>query len=269
MFLTLHLYLNINYSKMKKILIASLLLVSVQYSQAQTLKDLFNQANTILNGGSNNTNTGTNKGLLGNNLSNTDVVSGLKEALKIGTQNASSVLNKPNGFFGNQLIKILLPKEVQKVETTLRQFGFNKQCDNLILSLNRAAEDASGKAVPIFVKAITSMNINDGLNILRGGNNAATNFLRTATTAALTQAFRPVIQQSLGKVNATKYWTDIFTIYNKLPISKTKVNTDLTGYVTERALNGLFVKVAEEEANIRNNPAAQVTGLLKRVFGKG
>lgn len=240
-------------------------------SQAQSLNDLLQQADKLLNGQNNNQkktgNTGGGILNLGQGLSNTEVVGGLKEALQIGTKNASQKLNITNGFFGNQLIKILMPPEAKKIETTLRSFGFNSICDKLILSLNRAAEDAAGKAVPIFVNAITHMNIQDGLNILRGGQNAATEFLKRTTTGALTQAFRPVINQSLGKVNATKYWTDIFKTYNSLPITKNKVNTDLTGYVTERALNGLFVKVAEEEANIRSNPAAQVTNLLKKVFG--
>jgi hypothetical protein len=160
-----------------------------------------------------------------------------------------------------------MPPEAKNIESTLRSFGFNKQCDNLIMSLNRAAEDAAGKAVPIFINAITSMNINDGLSILRGGNNAATEFLKRNTTAALSQAFRPVIENSLGKVGATRYWADIFTIYNKLPITRNKVNTDLTGYVTERALNGLFQTVAQEETNIRQNPGARVSDLLRKVFG--
>jgi hypothetical protein len=136
------------------------------------------------------------------------------------------------------------------------------------MSLNRAAEDASGKAIPIFANAIMAMSITDGVNILRGGNNAATEFLKRTTTASLTSAFRPVIESSLRKVNATTYWNEVFKTYNKLPITKKKVNTDLTAYVTERALNGLFISVAEEEANIRKNPAAQVTGLLQKVFGR-
>ena len=253
---------------MKKLLLSLIMLTTVSLSQAQTLKDLLNEGQKLLNGGGNNNNGNTGgNGLLGGALSNGEVVSGLKEALRIGTQNASGKLNKTNGFFGNQLIKIMMPQEVKNMETTLRSFGFNRQCDNLIMSLNRAAEDAAGKAVPIFINAITSMNINDGLNILRGGNNAATDFLRRTTTGALTQAFRPVIEKSLGKVGATRYWTDIFTIYNRLPITRNKVNPDLTGYVTERALNGLFVTVAQEEANIRQNPGARVTDLLRKVFG--
>jgi hypothetical protein len=261
---------------MKKIIVTLLLISSTYLSQAQTLDEILKAADKIIKGNTNNGNTNTGNtnnstnpigNILGNGLSNNEIVGGLKEALQIGAKEASSSLNVKNGFFGNQLIKILMPPEVKKVEATLRQFGMSKLCDNLILSLNRAAEDASGKAVPIFINAITSMSITDGLNILRGGNNAATNFLKGATTIALTEAFRPVINQSLGKVNATKYWSDVFKTYNKLPITRTKVNTDLTGYVTERALNGLFVKVAEQEQNIRTNPAAQVTNLLQRVFG--
>lgn len=255
---------------MKKILLALTLVVSVSQIQAQTFKDILNQADQILNGSGSN-NQGSNNGSplpgLGANLSNTEIVGGLREALKIGTQNASKKLNLTNGFFGNQLIKILLPPEVQQMETSLRQLGFNKQCDRLILSLNRAAEDAAGKAVPIFVNAIVNMNIQDGLNILRGGDNAATQFLRNTTSTALTTAFRPVIENSLKKVNATRYWRDVFTVYNKLPLGRKPVNTDLTGYVTDRALAGLFTTVAQEEANIRKNPAAQVSNLLKKVFG--
>jgi hypothetical protein len=254
---------------MKKVFIALLIASYVQSLQAQSLDQVIKKADKVLNGTKqNNTNKGNNNGaLLGANLSNTEIVSGLKEALNIGTKNAAGKLNKTNGFFTNQLIKILLPQEVKNIESTLRSFGFNSLCDKLILSLNRAAEDASGKAVPIFVNAITSMSMTDGLNILRGGNNAATEFLKRTTTTALTAAFRPVIESSLGKVNATTYWNEVFKTYNKLPITKKKVNTDLTGYVTERALNGLFTTVAEEEANIRKNPAAQVTSLLQKVFG--
>jgi hypothetical protein len=141
------------------------------------------------------------------------------------------------------------------------------QVDRAILSMNRAAEDASSKAVPIFTNAITGMSIQDGISILRGSNDAATQYLKGNTSTQLTSAFRPVIQSSLNKVNATRYWTEIVTIYNKLPTTRQKVNTDLTGYVTERALNGIFVNVAEEELKIRTNPAARITDILKKVFG--
>ena len=139
--------------------------------------------------------------------------------------------------------------------------------DKVILQMNRAAEDAAGKAVPIFINAITSMSIQDGLSILKGGNGAATNFLKQKTTVALTSAFRPVVQKSLNQLNVDTYWNQLFSTYNKLPITRNKINPDLTAYVTERALNGLFVTVAEEENKIRSNPASRVTDILKKVFG--
>lgn len=203
----------------------------------------------------------------GSTLTQNEIASGLKEALQVGTKNATSKVSAVNGFFGNQLIKVLLPPEAKKVETTLRALGMGAQVDRAILSMNRAAEDASAKAVPIFTNAITGMSIQDGISILKGSNDAATQYLRSNTSTQLTSAFRPVIQSSLNKVNATRYWTEIVTIYNKLPTTRQKVNTDLTGYVTERALNGIFVNVAEEELKIRTNPAARITDILKKVFG--
>lgn len=206
--------------------------------------------------------TGTNSGTLGNS----EIIAGLKQALEIGAKNAGGKLNNVNGYFSNQLIKVIMPPEAKQVESTLRSLGMGAQVDKAILSMNRAAEDAAIKAVPIFINAIKGMNIQDGMNILRGGDGAATNFLKGATTAALTNAFRPVIENSLKKVDATKYWSNIFNIYNRLPTTRNKVNTDLTGYVTERALNGLFITVAEEENKIRKDPAARVTDLLRKVF---
>jgi hypothetical protein len=133
--------------------------------------------------------------------------------------------------------------------------------------MNRAAEDAAGKAAPIFINAIRGMTINDGINIIRSGNGAATNYLKGATTVALTSAFRPVIETSLNKVGATAYWGDVMRIYNGLPTTRNRINPDLTAYVTERALNGLFVGIADEENKIRTNPAARITDLLSKVFG--
>ena len=133
--------------------------------------------------------------------------------------------------------------------------------------MNRAAEDASGKAVNIFINTISTMSVQDGISIVKGGQGAATNYLKSKTTPQLTEAFRPIIQGSLNKTNATKYWTDLFTLYNKLPLTQ-KVNTDLTAYVTERALSGLFVTISDEENKIRNNASARVTDILKKVFGR-
>ena len=255
---------------MKPIILLLASLFIFKTPQAQTLDQLVKKADKVLTGkqtGNSGKGKQTTGGLLGANLSNTEIINGLKEALQVSTRTASGKLNQANGYFGNSLIKILLPPEVKNIENTLRSFGFGSLCDKLIVSLNRAAEDAAGKAVPIFVTAITNMSINDGLAILRGGNNAATEFLKRNTTSALTAAFRPVIQQSLNKVNATTYWNEVFKTYNKLPITRNKVNTDLTGYVTDKALSGLFTTVAQEEANIRQNPAAQINSLLQKVFG--
>jgi hypothetical protein len=228
-------------------------------AKAQLFKDIVNKANDVIKSGGNNNNNN-------NPFSNADAVSALKEALNIGTKNASGRLNVLNGYFGNQLIKILMPPEARQIETTLRRLGMGDQVDKAILSMNRAAEDAAAQAVPIFVNAITSMSIQDGISIVRGGQGAATNYLKNATTAALTNAFKPHIQNSLNKVGATRYWADIVNLYNKVPMVQ-KMNPDLTAYVTERALNGLFVTIADEENKIRTNPAARVTDLLKRVFG--
>lgn len=244
----------------KKIVIAAVaaLLISHQSTSAQSIKDWFNK-NVQSSQKSGSSNSGS--------LSNNEIVSGLKEALNIGANNAGSKLSATNGYFGNQLLKIVLPPEAQKVESALRSVGMGSLVDKAILSMNRAAEDAAKQAAPIFIKAITSMSITDGLSILTGGQNAATNYLKGATTTALTDAFRPVIQKSLGKTGATSYWSQVFNTYNKLPLNQQKVNPDLTGYVTERALEGLFKTIAEEEAQIRTNPARQVTNLLQKVFG--
>ena len=198
-------------------------------------------------------------------LSEADISEGLKAALRIGAENATHQLSVQDGFFGNQLIKILMPEDAKKVETTLRKMGLGSKVDQLILSMNRAAEDASIKALDIFVGSIAHLSIDDGLKILKGPNDAATQYLKNTTTAALTEAFTPVIEESLGKVHAPQYWSAVFNTYNKIPFVK-KVNPNLTAYVTERALNGVFVKIAEEEAKIRTSPAARVTEILKKVF---
>ncbi|MGE7775653.1 DUF4197 domain-containing protein [Chitinophaga sp. NPDC101104] len=193
------------------------------------------------------------------------IAAGLKEALSIGAQNSASRLSAPNGFFANAMLKILMPPEAQKVESTLRNLGMGNVVDKAILAMNRGAEEAAKSAAPIFVNAIKQMSITDAIGILRGGDFAATNYFKQKTTSALTTAFSPVINNALKKVDATKYWADVFTVYNKF--SKTPVNTDLTAYVTERAISGIFHEVGAEEQKIRKDPAARVTELLKTVFG--
>ncbi len=201
----------------------------------------------------------------GNGLSNEDIIAGLKEALRVGADSASSRLSKPDGYFANAAIKILMPPEAEKVEKSLRNIGMGKLVDNAILSMNRAAEDAASGVGNIFWNAIKQMSISDGLQILKGGDFAATDYLKKTTTAELTKKFMPVIEASLAKVNATKYWKDVFSTYNRFTSSP--VNTDLPAYVTERALYGLFFNIGLEEQKIRKDPAAQVTSILKKVFG--
>ncbi|HLO80552.1 MAG TPA: DUF4197 domain-containing protein [Chitinophagaceae bacterium] len=202
----------------------------------------------------------------GGSLTNDQVVAGLKEALTVGTERGTKMVSAPDGFFANAAIKVLMPEEAKKVEKTLRSVGLGKQVDDAILSMNRAAEDAAKSATPIFVNAVKQMSFQDAMGILKGADNAATGYLQSKTTPQLTEAFRPVIEESLKKVDATKYWNTVFSSYNKF--SKEKVNTDLSAYVTEKALSGIFVQLAEEEKKIRKDPMARTTDILKQVFGK-
>lgn len=202
----------------------------------------------------------------GGNLSSDEIVSGLKEALSLGAQKSTDKLSSANGFFKDAAVKILLPKQVQDIEKKMRMLGMGKLVDNAVLSLNRAAEDASKSAAPIFLSAIKKMTVTDALNILRGTDTAATGYLRKTTSPELTSAFTPIIEESLKKADATKYWKDVFTAYNRF--SSTPVDTDINSYVTQKALDGIFYYVAKEEANIRENPAGRVTDILKKVFAK-
>lgn len=199
-------------------------------------------------------------------LTNQEVIDGLKQALTIGSQNASGSASKPNGFFGNNLIKIPFPPEAVKMENRLRGMGMNKQVDDFILTINRAAEEAAKDAAPIFVNAITSMTIADGMSILRGSDTAATGYLRNKTSTELYNRFKPVIQSAIQKVDVTRYWNPLATTYNRLPMVD-PVNPNLEDYITQRALQGLFTLVSQEETKIRRDPAARVTDLLKKVFG--
>ena len=196
-----------------------------------------------------------------------EAANGLKEALVQGTSKGVDVLSQVDGYLGNPEIKIPFPPEAQNVEKKLRGIGLNKQVDEVVESLNRAAELAAVEAKDIFVDAIKGLTITDALNIVKGEQNAATEFLKRETTASLNGKFNPIIDQSLKQVNATKYWGDAMGAYNKIPFVK-KVNPDLSAYVTEKAIEGLFVMIAKEELNIRQNPAARATELLKKVFGK-
>jgi len=205
----------------------------------------------------------------GTGLSNDDIVNGLKEALKVGSNNAGSSASKTDGFFKDSLIKIPFPPDAQKVKDLAIKTGQQKQVDDFVLSVNRAAEQAAVKAAPIFANAILSMSISDGLSILKGSNDAATQYLKSKTSQQLHDAFLPIVKDAIASVNVTKYWTPMASAYNKTTMftGDKKVNTDLNEYVTQQALNGLFILLAQEELKIRQNPAARVTDLLKKVFG--
>jgi hypothetical protein len=252
---------------MKKLFILfSFSSISIINADAQGLKGLINKMKDSTSGGSITSVLSAASGKNKDTMSTNTIASGLKEALQVGTERGTSKLSAVDGFFKNAALKILMPPEAQKVEAKLRAVGLGKQVDNAILSMNRAAEDASKSAAPIFINAIKKMSIQDAFGILKGGDFAATNYLKDKTTGGLTEAFRPVIESSLAKVNATKYWNTIFSTYNTF--STQKVNTDLSSYVTEKALSGIFQEVALEEQKIRKDPAAQTTALLKKVFGK-
>ena len=199
-------------------------------------------------------------------LSNDDIVNGLKEALKVGSNNAGSSASKVDGFYKDSLIKIPFPPDAEKVRKTAVDVGMQKQVDDFILSMNRAAEQAAVKAAPIFVNAVMSMNIDDGLNILKGADNAATQYLQSKTAQQLHDTFLPIVKEAIATVQVTKYWQPLANTYNMIP-GVTKVNPDLNEYVTQKALDGLFNLVAREELKIRKNPLARVSDILKKVFG--
>lgn len=205
------------------------------------------------------------KAVKGESLSTEEVAAGLKEALTNGASKGSDLVSQVDGYFKNAEIKIPFPPEVQKVETKLRQMGMGAEVDKFVLALNRGAEDAAKEAKPIFVSAIKQMTIQDAWSILKGEDDAATQYLKRTTTSQLTDKFKPVIQKSLEKTNATKYYKDLVTTYNKIPMVQ-KVNPNLDDYATEKAIGGLFVMVAKEEKSIRDNPTARTTELLKKVF---
>jgi hypothetical protein len=237
---------------MKYILLLSLLVFNYQ-SQAQSIQDFLKKANNIVS----NPKQG---------LNSDDIASGLKEALKIGAEKGCTNLSKPDGFFKNAALKILMPPEAQKIESTIRSIGLNQLADDFILSMNRAAEDACATAAPIFIKAIQEMTITDGMNILKGNDDAATVYLKNKTQDNLKASFNPIIKNSLDKVDATKHWNAIASAYNSIPFVNSKVNPDLAGYVTEKSMKGIYSEIALQEKDIRKNPMARTSDLLKKVF---
>jgi hypothetical protein len=195
-----------------------------------------------------------------------EVGGGLKEALINGISKGSDLVSITDGYFKNPEIKIPFPPDVKKVEDKLRQLGFGKKVDDFVMTLNRGAEEAAKEAKPIFISAIKQLTIQDAWALLKGEPDAATQFLKRTTTPQLKEKFSPVVQVALDKVSATKYYSDVINTYNKIPFVE-KVNPDLNAYATDKAIEGLFVMVAKEEKNIRENPVARTTDLLKKVFG--
>lgn len=208
-------------------------------------------------------------GAVGGGLTEGEAGQGIKEALGNGLVRAVLQLNKEDGFFKDLAYKVLLPPDAKKIENTLRDLGMGKMVDKAILQINRGAEDAVGFAKPIFVDAITGMTLTDAINIVRGNERAATDYFKGKTIDKLTAAFTPVIKTSLDKVNATKYYGDIVNTYNKFPTTFNKINPDLPSFVTGKATDALFDLIAKEEKNIRENPIARTTEILRKVFGGG
>ena len=247
---------------MKQIVLLIFIAVTNQQIQAQGMFDKIKKAaesnKSILNTGK------SGNPALG--ISNADIVSGLKEALRVATDTTTKTLSSKGGYLKNEAIKIVMPAEALKAEKMLRSIGAGALVDKAILSMNSAAENAAGQVGQIFLNSIKQMTVTDGINILRGGDHAATDFLKKTTTATLMERMRPVIENSLKQVNADKYWKDAFSKYNMF--SQQKVETDLSNYVTSKALEGMFYNISLQETKIRKDPAAQVTDILKKVFAK-
>ena len=241
---------NLKYENMKKgVILILVAIMGMQNIDAQLLKNAKNLINTGSKG-----------------LTEKDAADGIKEALINGTGESIRLVSLANGYWGNPEIKIPFPSEAKEMETKLRAIGMGKKVDEFNESMNRAAEKAASEAKTIFVTAIKALTVKNAINIVRGENNAATMYLKNTTSPDLNVKFQPIIKTSLDNVNATKYWTDLITAYNKIPLVK-KMNPNLTEYVTGKAIDGLFVMIAKEELKIRKDPVARTSELLKRVFG--
>ncbi|HEY3278651.1 MAG TPA: DUF4197 domain-containing protein [Syntrophorhabdaceae bacterium] len=203
----------------------------------------------------------------GSSQDNATTASGLKEALQVGTDNAVKSVSKPNGYFSNSLIKILMPDKIQRVADALGKMGYQKQVDDFVLSMNRAAEKAAPKATALFMDAIKSMTFDDAQKILKGGDTAATQFFKQKTSSKLYAEFKPVVSSTMDQVGVTRSYKEMMGKAESVPFLP-KESVDLDHYVTNKSLDGLFTMVGQEEKKIRTDPAARVTDLLKTTFGK-
>ena len=207
------------------------------------------------------------KGITGSGVTDSKASAGLKEALEVATEKAVSLTGRPNGYFGDAAIKILMPAKLQTMQEGLRAVGYGPQIDEFVLSMNRAAEQAAPAAKQIFTHAITTISFDDAKKILTGSNTAATDYFKAKTTDQLTAAFRPVIDKSMSEVGVTRQYQALVGKFDTIPFAKTQ-SFDLDNYVTGKALDGLFHVVGEQEKLIRTNPAARTTVLLQEVFAK-
>lgn len=214
------------------------------------------------------TGTASNTGASSGTITEAQATTGIKQALNNGLTESVKILSAKDGFLGDQAVKILMPEEARRVESALRSVGMGNLCDQFITSMNRAAESAVKEASSVFVNALSRMTVNDAFNILLSGQqDAATQFFKTSTSAELTERFSPIINQSMNANQVTTYWSQLTSAYNQLPLGN-KIETDLTAYITQRAIDGLFVKVADQELKIRQNlGGARNTNVLKDVFG--
>lgn len=202
---------------------------------------------------------------VGTGVTNLEIGQGLREALNIGIDKQVSKLTATDGFYNNALVKILLPEELKKVDKTLRDIGLGRMADEGLRVLNRAAETAVGEATPIFIDAVKDITFVDAKNILLGNDDAATQYLSNKTQTALYTKFNPIIRSSFEKVGADVIWNNLITRYNSIPLTK-KVNPNLTDYVTNEALKGVYTMISVEEKEIRNKVSSRTTDLLRKVF---
>lgn len=233
------------------------------FSGCETLSQVATNMPQTTTGTTTSTNSGT------GSITQTEAVTGIKQALSNGLTNSINALSVKDGFLGNTAVKILMPKEAQQVEKTLRSVGLGSICDQFITSLNRAAESAVKEAAPVFVNSLSQMTVTDAFNILLGSQqDAATNFFKRTTSTTLTAKFSPIVESALGKNNVNTYWNQLTSAYNNLPLTNNKIESDLNAYVTQKAIDGLFIKIAEEELKIRQNlGGSRNSGILDKVFG--
>lgn len=203
----------------------------------------------------------------GGALDEPTVIAGIREALRVGTQNTLTSTSKVDGYLGNALIRIAIPEQMTSMASTLRKVGLGSQVDELEVGMNRAAELAAAEAREIFWNAITGMTVSDAFGILRGGNTAATEYFHDKTYVALQSRFHPIVQQKVEEIGLSRIYSRVADTYNSLPLAGTQKMIDLDEYVTERALTGLFTVLATEEQKIRQDPVARTTDLLRKVFG--